>query len=505
MSTITEEAPALALHRRPSRWLRVQAAVRRFNRPVFAILAVGLIAGYLRFTHLAYPEHRVFDEYYYTKSACILLGYSNDRCDINSADERFWRDNEWDTGAWVHPPLGKWMIAGGEVVFGTESLGWRASAAVAGTATVIFLAIIVQLLFASPIWTFTAGLLLATESLNLVHSRTGILDIFVAFWTVLVFVFLLLDRRWIERRTPDPAPAKTPIEAAEGETPPRKPRLPAPLWRPYRFAAGAAGGAAMATKWSGLTTFLTAIALGFAWEVMRRKRFGVRSPVVSTLTMEGFGFVLALLVTPALVYTATYVPWFMHFDWDVQRWIEVQGKAARFHADLKATNEQGQPWHAYFSPAWKWILLSRPVYYYGAFTDGIRQVIYAHGNPAIFWGSLAAIPYVTYAWWRRRDWRASFILVTLAGLYLPWFLVSRPQFLFYATPITPFFVLAVVYALRDLSQMHVAGSRSRPFLPVVVGFVAASVILFLWFWPILTAAPVTDAEFALRTWFTSWV
>ena len=122
-------------------------------------------------------------------------------------------------------------------------------AAVTGTATVMLLAVIIQLLWASPIWTFTGGLLLATESLNLVQSRTGTLDIFVAFWVVLVFVFLLLDRRWIERRTP-PAPAMDGPSDANAGVKPRR-RLPAPLWRPYRFAAGAAGGAAMATKWSG--------------------------------------------------------------------------------------------------------------------------------------------------------------------------------------------------------------------------------------------------------------
>ncbi|MGH2589260.1 MAG: phospholipid carrier-dependent glycosyltransferase, partial [Actinomycetota bacterium] len=73
--------------------------VARLNRPVVAILAVGAIAGVLRFTHLGYPEQRVFDEYYYPKSACIFLGYSNERCDINSADERFWREDRNDTGA----------------------------------------------------------------------------------------------------------------------------------------------------------------------------------------------------------------------------------------------------------------------------------------------------------------------------------------------------------------------------------------------------------------------
>lgn len=532
MSTLTRPTPAFV--QRPStpssRWY---VFVRKINRPVVAILAVGAIAGYLRFVHLAYPEHRVFDEYYYTKSACIYLGYSNERCDINSADERFWRDNEWDTGAWVHPPLGKWMIALGEKAFGTESMGWRVSAAATGTATVVLLAVIVQLLFGSPIWTFAGGLLLATESLNLVLSRTGILDIFVAFWVVLLFVFILLDRRWIQRRTdaaiaaaeverPLPisggsetsiataggngAGAATTLQGAGPEARPKvKRRLPAPLWRPYRFAAGVAGGAAMATKWSGITAVITAALLGFGWEVMRRKHFGVKSPFVRTLTTEGFGLVLALAITPAIVYFATWIPWFMHFHWDFAKWADDQQKSWNFHRDLKATNDQGQPWSAYFSSAWQWITLKRPVYFYGAFSgDGVRQVIYSQGSPLIFWGSIVAIPYAAYAWWRKRDWRAGFVFVTVAGLYLPWFAVSRPQFLFYAAPITPFFVLACVYALRDLSQVHVAGSRSRPFLPLVVGFVAASVILFFWFWPVLTAGPLTDAQFALRTWFPSW-
>ena len=37
-----------------------------------------------------------------------------------------------------------------------------------------------------------------------------------------------------------------------------------------------------------------------------------------------------------------------------------------------------------------------------------------------------------------------------------------------------------------------------------IGSVAASVILFVWFWPVLTAAPLTEAGFKLRYWFTSW-
>ena len=182
-----------------------------------ALIAVGILAAVLRLWNVSYPNTRIFDEYYYSKSACIFLGYSNHRCDVNSEDERYWRRERNDTGAWVHPPLGKWAIAGGELAFGTDSFGWRVSAVVFGTASVVLLAGIAQLLFGSPLWTFTAGLLLATEGLNFVQSRVAMLDIFVTTWIVAGFLFLLLDRRWIDRRTP--YPPEEPTGSREQETP----------------------------------------------------------------------------------------------------------------------------------------------------------------------------------------------------------------------------------------------------------------------------------------------
>lgn len=488
------------------------ALLRKLNRPLVAILAVAAIAGALRFTHLGYPEKRIFDEYYYSKSACIFLGYSNDRCDINSDDERYWRDDKNDTGAWVHPPLGKWTIAVGELFLGTDSVGWRVSAAVVGTASVVLLALIVQLLFASPLWTFVGGLLLATESLNFVQSRTAMLDIFVAFWIVLGFLLLVLDRRWIERRTA-PAPGAASGNGAGGEpAPPR--RVAAPLWRPWRFAAGSALGAGFATKWSALTAIAAVLILAVLWEVSRRRRAGVRGPVVDTLMAEGFGIVLALLVVPLLVYVGSYLPWFGHFGWSVGDWWRLQNDIFEYHRDLQTVDQAtGEPVHAYLSQAWRWIFLWRPVLYYADYEEGFRQVIYANGNPAIFWGSILAVPYVAFAWASRRDWRPGFAFIAVAGLYAPWLLVPRPQFLFYATPISAFLVLAIVVALRDLSEVRYealrpagAAARSvRPYLPVAAGFVVLSVGLFVWFWPVLTGGPVSDEGWALRAWFPSWV
>src|SRR5204863_8804208 len=64
---------------------------------------------------------------------------------------------------------------------------------------------------------------------------------------------------------PEPVPA-----------PPRR-RVPSPLWRPWRFAAGAAFGAAMATKWSGAPALLGALFLMALWEVTRRSEPGAMS------------------------------------------------------------------------------------------------------------------------------------------------------------------------------------------------------------------------------------
>ena len=506
--------------------------LRKLNRPTVAVIAVGLIAGGLRFTHLSYPPERIFDEVYYSKSACIFLGYSDQRCAIDSADERFWRTDKNDTGAWVHPPLGKWAIAAGELAFGTDPFGWRFSAAVAGTASCVFLAIIVQLLFGSPIWTFTGGLLLATESLNFVQSRVAMLDIFVTFWITLVFLLLLLDRRWIERRAPtafsagasgpeevgavtasdaselppSPGPLGAPPPQVAVQLPPPPARVVSPFWRPWRLAAGIALGAAVATKWSGLTAVLGVALLSLIWEIGRRRRAGtgIRRALWRTVQFESFPMVVFFLAVPAVVYYLSYMGWFLHFGWSFHKWLNLQGDMVSYHWHLKPVGSNGKPIHPYLSQAWKWILLWRPVLYFAKYSKDARRVIYANGNPAIFWGSILAIPYAAYAWWKKRDWRAGFVVATIAALYLPWFAVSRPQFFFYATPMTPFLVLACVYALRDLSEAHVAGSRSRPWLPVVVGFVILSVGLFFWFWPVLTGGPLSGTAWKLRSWFYSW-
>jgi dolichyl-phosphate-mannose-protein mannosyltransferase len=516
----------------------VALAVRMLKRPVVAVLIVTSLAGFLRFFHLEHPGEFVFDEVYYPKAACILVGWSDKTCFIDSGDERYWRTNKWDVGSWVHPPLGKWEIAMGVKALGMDPLGWRFTSALAGTLVVLFTAVIAQLLFGNVVWTYVTGGLLAIESLSIVMSRTALLDVHLELWVVIGFLFLVLDRRWMERRQPssalwDAEVAQVPTtELPEAERALGSPPVYSPVWRPWRFAAGAALGAAASVKWSGAMALFAAIVITYLWEFSRRRRAGATWPAAigRAIARETFGVVLAFLLVPIGVYMLVWLPWLNHFDWSLTTWWHNQTATWDYHMhglQWTATDPKTglqTPTHPYYSRAWQWILMIRPTSFYVKDVGPDIQQILAMGNPAIFWGTLFAIPFCVFAWRRLRDWRAGFIVVAFAGQYLPWFFVSRPTFFFYVLPLTPFMVLGVAYTLmlvsdaKLVSREHGTGevalnpetgepaiSTAYVYRPFVWIYVLATAIMFWLFWPILTAGQISDLHWRALMWFNRWI
>jgi len=520
----------------------VSALAQRLNRPIVAIVAVTAIAAFPRFTHLSSPPGFVFDEVYYPKAGCILIGWSDDVCHVDSDDEKYWREHKWDVGSWVHPPLGKWEIGLGIKAFGMNEFGWRFTSALAGTLVVTMTAGMAQLLFRRPLWTFLAGLLIALEHLNVVMSRTALLDVHLEFWVVVGFLCVLLDRRWIDRRSPpandlDPAyggPATDPpLVGDEQPVPPTERAVTySPVWRPWRFASGAAFGASASVKWSGAMALFAAAAICFIWEISRRHRGETtwRGAFGRALLREGFGLALAFVVTPIAVYMLVWVPWFHHFGWSWHDWWDNQAATWRYHSSglqwtaIDPKTGSATPTHPYYSRPWTWILMLRPVSFY-VVDDGpnIAQVL-GMGSPALFWGNLLALAYLPFAWRRLRDWRAGFLLLAFGLSYAPWFAVSRPTFFFYVLPLTPIMALCVTYLLIQLADARIvvrdrvtgaiathpdtgepAVSTYRLYLPFVIAYVVAVVLLFVWAWPVLTAGKITDTHWRAIVWFTSWI
>lgn len=509
MPTETDTAPE-DLSALGSRVHRRARRARWYTRPFVVIAAVTAVAGGLRFYQLSSPPAYVFDEVYYAKDGCFDAGFPYERCGLESPGEQT---------VTVHPPLGRWIIAGGIAATGDPSdftcefgkvsprchpFSFRVATATFGTLSVLLVAILAYLLFGSALWAGIAGLLLATESLNFVQSRTSMLDIFVVTFVVAGFLFLVLDRRWIERRTPQPTDLAE--ESQEGyllELPPDRP--PAPIFRPWRLAAGLAFGAATASKWSGVTALAAAILLTLAWERTRRSEVGLPHAFREAVRDEAFGIFVFLLVVPAAVYVASYAKWFAdHHGLDLLGWWNLQRDMASYSIHLRAK-------HPYSSPAWSWLILKRPVaYYYQCFrtTSGRCELpaeILGVGNPAIFWGSLLAMPYTLFSWIRRRDWRAGLIFVPFIGQYGPWFFAARTNFLFYLAPVTPFMVLAGAYALKDLFELELGPRRVRALAPVAGLLLVISVGLFVFFLPVLTGRVTSYGGWKLRMWLPSWI
>ena len=231
-----------------------------------------------------------------------------------------------------------------------------------------------------------------------------------------------------------------------------------PLWRPWRFAAGIALGCAFSVKWSGAMAIFAALILSFAWETTRRRRQDVSlgRAFARAVRQESLGLFIAFVLLPVAVYFIVYLPWFNHFGWSLKDWWENQTAMLAYHKSLRTTaldtaTNTYTPTHPYYSRAWTWLFMLRPVNFYSRDVGADIAQVLAVGNPAIFWASIWAIPFVTVMWRRRGDWRAGFIVLPFLAQFLPWFAVTRPQFFFYVAPLTPFMVLAIAYAMRDLA------------------------------------------------------
>lgn len=469
---------------------------------------VALVAGVLRFYRLSEPETKVFDEVYYARNALSLLRHG---VEVDKGAAEFV----------AHPPLGKWAIAGGEAIFGDNSLGWRFSAAVAGTLAVLLIARIGRRLFRSTLLGCVAGLLLALDGLAFVQSRTSMLDIFLMFWVLAAFGCLLVDRDQVRDR----------LEAARPGPPlSRRPKLGVRWWR---LGAGACLGAACATKWSGLVYVAAFALLALIWDVGARRGLGVRRPLRAALRRDGFSLVGAFGLLAAAVYTVSWTGWFLgsagtayghdtfvrpgqstveHALAVLRGWLRYQGDIWQFGDNLTTS-------HPYQSHPIGWLLLARPVSYFyagpklgeaGCTSAGnCAQEVLALGTPAIWWPAIGALVVLVWLWAARRDWRASALLVAVGAGILPWIwydLQRRTEFFFYALPALPFLILALT-----MSAGLVLGPRSAPpqrralGAALVGGYLVAVIVCFFYFYPIFTAELLSYNSWRLRMWFSSWI
>ncbi|PWD51957.1 phospholipid carrier-dependent glycosyltransferase [Serinibacter arcticus] len=498
-----------------------------------AALAVTAVAAVLRLVALDRPARVVFDETYYVKQAYSLLtlGYEGDWAD--EQDEAFAAGDYSGLSETpdyvVHPPLGKWLIAIGMRLLGTESMvGWRISGAVAGIIGVLLVVRIGRRLLGSTLLGATAGLLLAVDGMHIVMSRTGILDIFVSTFVIAAFGTLLLDREQSRRRLATRVAGQL---AEHGRLrDPWGPRIGVRWWL---VATGVLLGLACGVKWSGIYAVAVFGILAVVWSVFARRAAGVRLWVGAGLVRDGVSSFVALVPTAVLTYVAGWASWFASDGAYNRRWAQdVNAVAAvpertwmpdalnslwQYHLQMWSFHQGLDSEHTYSSHPVGWLLQVRPTSFaWKRLTDaqgnetGDVEVVLALGNPIVWWGG--AIALLVVLWWalRRRDWRAWGILAGYAAMYLPWFTYSAPFanrtiFTFYTVAFAPFVALALAYALGKALAPDGAGTRARRRgYWILGGVVGLAVVVAAFYWPIWIGHPVPYEFWRWHMWIPSF-
>ena len=459
----------------------------KIRRQGWIAAGIAALAAFVtRFWNLNHPHAIVFDETYYVKGAFSLLrkGYEGTWEGAEKANELFLKGDysalKDSADKVVHPPLGKWIMAAGQWMFGSDNgVGWRFSTAIVGVLAVILVARIAMRMFRSPLLAGFAGIAMALDGMGIVMSRTGILDNILAYFVLLGFWALLLDR--------EHSRAKLAKRVAQGgfRSLSGAPHVPADPWgprvvgRPWLLAAGIFLGFAGGVKWSAIYAVAVFGLAAFAWSLSARRIAGVRLWFGAGVFRDGLPAFFTLVPAAVAAYLAAWIPWFA----DSRSWGRQLAKEAAergedlpltgapdavnsfilYHKDMWHFHHTLSSHHDYQSQMWDWIIQRRPVSFYWLGTDKAPNKCGAHscveaitsiGNVAVWWLGLAALIVVVLAAFKHRDWRAWAILAGYGAMWAPWIsYTNRTIFQFYAVAFLPYVVLALTFAVGVAAQI----------------------------------------------------
>ena len=481
-------------------------------------LLVTALGAFLRFYRLGTPKAVVFDETYYVGDAYGILQHGVEINHKANADQLLvqGKTDILATGGElvVHPPLGKILIAGGEWLFGLTPFGWRFAVALVGSLAILMTARIARRMTRSTLLGCVAGLLLALDGLELVMSRTALLDIFVMFWVLAAFGCLVVDRDWSRARIAAAAVAGTGGDEGPG--------LGIHWWR---AAAGVCLGAAVASKWNGIWYLPAFLLLTVAWDLGARRAAGYLAPGRGALVRDGKWLPVTFAVLPAAAYLASWSGWLASpYGYD-RDWAAQHGNTTPIWSALDSLYEYNKymlqfglgltTGHPYKSQPWTWLLVTRPVSFYYATpkTCGVpncSQEVLAIGTPFIWYVTLPMLATLLVWWLARRDWRAGAVLLGVAAGWLPWFWFAlhdhRTEFYFYAVAFDPFLVIGITLCLGLIIGPARASPARRGLGAVVAGaYVLAVLWDFYYMYPVLAAQVVPYTSWLARMWYHGWI
>ena len=393
---------------------------------------------------------------------------------------------------WTHPPLGKDIISWGIMLFGMAPFGWRFAGAVFGALMLPALYIFAKKMFRGSDWAFFAAILLTCDFMHFVQTRIATIDVFVTFFIIPMYFFMYLyySLNFFEKK-----PGRH-VHSAFARS------------LAFLLCCGVFAGLAAASKWEGLYAMAGLPVLFFY--TMYRRRLEYRSaraegrlnaenwnlryfPAYAAITL--CGCLVFFIIVPAAIYALSYIP-YMNTP-NHPGILKNQIDMFRYHTGLVSS-------HSFASYWFQWPVMLRPIYYYAATVYqyagdakiSLSEGITALGNPAVWWAGIAAALYGIRAVSKKSDKTALFLLIAYASQYLPWIFVTRTTYIYHYFPSVPFVILLIAYMFKDYFAPR------GPLAAVL--YILLTALLFIAFYPALSAFPAPQWYVALLRWMPTW-
>jgi len=330
---------------------------------------------------------------------------------------------------------------------------------------ILLIALIAHRLFRNSLLTALASALMSVDGLALVHSRTALLDNFLALFILAATYFFLRRQYW---------------------------------WTSLAL------GLALGTKWSAV--YFIAI---FGMIALYRAFTYHSGRALIRPTLERISQ-FALL--PALIYCASWIGWFISGrGWARDYSSNIVSSFIHYHQQILGFHTSLTEEHTYEANPWSWLIMGRPTSFFyespkGCGVESCSQEILALGTPLLWWSATAALCVVVGMWLRgvlarHFDPALTIIVAGMAAGYLPWFFYqSRTVFTFYAIVFQPFLILALVYC----AQMALTKFGRKGVIVVASIFILIAAN-FIYFLPLYMGDVITYEAWRARMWFPSWI
>lgn len=373
----------------------------------------------------------------------------------------------------THPHFGKILIALGVLIFGMNPFGWRFMSAFFGILILPLMYLFAKKLFRNSFAAAASTGLLAFDCMHYTLSRIATIDIFAAF-------FILLMYYWLYEYFIKDCAYRSGKNTLQDSFPPKSVYIPLAL-------CGISMALGISTKWTGVYAGM-GLGVLFVWYTL------THFPKKQTLKLFLF-CCLFFIVLPLLVYTLCFIPvvGYAPYHGLIDKTIQGTKYMFDYHANLVAE-------HYYSTPFYEWPIIWMPLLDANDAVDAVKvSAVSTMGNPAIWWVGIPCQLYVFFRWLIKRDKKAGFLCIAYLAQYVPWMSVSRITFIYHYFPAILFVILMMGYTILHITERFTWGKKA------VTVYLALALCCFFLFFPLISGLPVSREYGVSLRWLKDWI